>query len=161
MHTLLLTNFIPPLSQTVTNLGPRSLKYVTFSTYKFAIAKYNLNFKLKYNHLFTPLNLWFLQNEAYHNFKFLFESMYHTLNYWHGRKLIEEWHWRSAEYVHHNRKLKHHDRRLNFRFYMRNKKIKIICAWSSDPSHLPTATFSQTPPSPGAWSTLCTAVNNL
>src|SRR6218665_2722605 len=30
MHTLLLTNFTPPLSQTVTNLGPR-LYYITFS----------------------------------------------------------------------------------------------------------------------------------
>ena len=33
MYSLLLTNFTPPLSQTVTNLGPRSLKDVTFSTY--------------------------------------------------------------------------------------------------------------------------------
>jgi len=40
MHTLLLTNFTPPLSQTVTNLGPRPIKYVTFSTYKLAIANY-------------------------------------------------------------------------------------------------------------------------
>jgi len=28
------------------------LKYFIFSTYKFALAKYNLNFKLMYNHLF-------------------------------------------------------------------------------------------------------------
>ena len=28
----------------VTNLGPRPLKYVTFSTYKLAIAKCNWNF---------------------------------------------------------------------------------------------------------------------
>ena len=35
------------------------LKYVTFSTYKLAIVKYNLNFKLMYNNLFIPLNLWF------------------------------------------------------------------------------------------------------
>jgi len=34
------------------------LQYVTFSSYKFAIGKYNLNFKLMYNHLFIPLNLW-------------------------------------------------------------------------------------------------------
>src|SRR6218665_1738742 len=54
MHTLLLTNFTPPLSQTATNLGPRPRKNVTFSTYKLVIDKYNLNFKLMYrpNHLF-------------------------------------------------------------------------------------------------------------
>jgi len=40
MYTLLLTNFTPPLSQTVTNLGPHPLKYVTFSTYKLAIVLY-------------------------------------------------------------------------------------------------------------------------
>src|SRR6218665_722814 len=35
------------------------IKYVIFPTYKLAIAKYNLNFKLMYNHLFIPpLNLW-------------------------------------------------------------------------------------------------------
>jgi len=33
------------------------IKYVTYSTYKLAIAKYNLNFKLMYNHLFILLNL--------------------------------------------------------------------------------------------------------
>jgi len=42
MHTLglLLTNVTPSLSQTLTNLGPRPLKYtyITFSTYKLAIA---------------------------------------------------------------------------------------------------------------------------
>ena len=54
---LLLTNFTPPMSQTVTNLGPHPLQYVTFYTYKLAIAEYNLNFKLMYNHLFIPLNL--------------------------------------------------------------------------------------------------------
>ena len=37
------------------NLGPRLPKYVKFSTYKLAIAKYNLSFKLVYNHLFIPL----------------------------------------------------------------------------------------------------------
>ena len=52
MHTLLLTNFTPPLSQTATNLGPPSLKHVTFSTYKLATAKYNLHFRLMYNRLF-------------------------------------------------------------------------------------------------------------
>jgi len=38
----------PPLSQTVTNLGPRPLQqaYVTFFTYKLAIAKYQ--FKIIY-----------------------------------------------------------------------------------------------------------------
>ena len=63
MYTKLLTNCTLPLSYTVTNLGPRPFKYVTFSTYKLAIAKcnfkyvtfstyklamakYNLNFKL-------------------------------------------------------------------------------------------------------------------
>jgi len=57
MHTLLLRNFTPSLSQTVTNLGHSPLKHVTFSTYKLAIAKYNVNFKLMYNHLFMSLNL--------------------------------------------------------------------------------------------------------
>jgi len=52
-----LTNFTPPLSQTVTNLGLRPLKYDTFSTYKLAITKYNLNFQLKYNHSSKALNL--------------------------------------------------------------------------------------------------------
>jgi len=61
MYTLLLTIF-SPLSQIVTNLGPRPIKYVTFSTYKLAIAKYNLNFKLTYNHLFIPLNLSFFKS---------------------------------------------------------------------------------------------------
>jgi len=51
MHALLLTNYNPPLSQTITNLGPRPLKFFTFSTYKLAISKYNLNFKLMHNHL--------------------------------------------------------------------------------------------------------------
>jgi len=32
-----------------------------------------------YNHLFMPLNLYFL-NEAYCNFEFLLENMYNTLN---------------------------------------------------------------------------------
>jgi len=45
------------LSQTVANLGPRPLKYVTFYTYKLAKAKYNLNFKLMHNHLFRPIPL--------------------------------------------------------------------------------------------------------
>ena len=78
MHTLLLTNLTPPLSQTVTNLGPRPLKYVTFYSYKLAIAKYNLNFKLMYNYVFRPipLNFYFSLNYAYYNFEFLFESMY-------------------------------------------------------------------------------------
>jgi len=43
---------------------------------------------------------------------------------------------------------------------MRNDKIKIICA-TRDLQTLPllqTATFSQTPPSSVAWSTLCTSV---
>ena len=40
---------------------PLIFLYVTFSTYKLAIAKYNLNFKLMYNHLFIPLNIWFFQ----------------------------------------------------------------------------------------------------
>jgi len=63
MYTLLLTNVTPCLSQAVTNLGSCSLNifYVTFSTYKLAIAKYNLNFKLMYNHLFIPLNIWFFK----------------------------------------------------------------------------------------------------
>ena len=61
MHTLLLTNFTHPLSQIVTNLGPRTLKYVTLSTYKLAIAKYNLNVKLMYDHLiYTTESLIFL-----------------------------------------------------------------------------------------------------
>src|SRR6218665_559967 len=33
-----------------------TLKYVTFSTYKLAIAKYSLNFYLMYNHLFILYN---------------------------------------------------------------------------------------------------------
>jgi len=41
----------------VTNLWRPPFMYVTFSTYKLAIAQYNLNFKLMYNHLFIPL--WF------------------------------------------------------------------------------------------------------
>ena len=57
MYMILFTNCTPPLSYTVTNLGPHSFKYVTFSTYKLALAKYNLNFKLIYNHLFIPQNL--------------------------------------------------------------------------------------------------------
>ena len=63
-----------------------TFKYITFSTYKLAIAKYNLNVKLMYHHLFIPLNLWFLLN--YCNFEFLLENMYTILNYWHGRELI-------------------------------------------------------------------------
>jgi len=55
MYTLLVTNFTPPLSQAVTNLGPPSLKYVTFSTYKLEIARYNLNFKLMIIYLYHAI----------------------------------------------------------------------------------------------------------
>src|SRR6218665_534954 len=44
------------------------LKHVTFSTYKLAIAKYNLNFKFDFFFNF-------------YNFQFLFDNMYNILNY--------------------------------------------------------------------------------
>ena len=83
--------------------------------------------------------------------------MYNKLNYWHNY-----WHiyrgvtlticWIRAS----QQKVKYHNRRLNFRFHMRNKKNQNnMCDIMRD---LQTTTFSQTPPSPGAWSTLCTAV---
>jgi len=92
LYTILLTNSTPPLSQIATNLGFLLLSrpYVTISTYKLAIAKYKLNFKLICNHLFIPLNLGIFYN--YCNSEFLFESMHNILNYSHGRKLIEDRH---------------------------------------------------------------------
>jgi len=51
--------------------------------------------------------------------------MYNTLNYWHGRKLIGGDindllnSLRASQ-----QKVKHDNRRLNFGFYMRNKKSK-------------------------------------
>jgi len=123
MHTLLLTNFTRSLSQTVTNLGPRPVKNITFSTYKFAIAEYNLNFKLIYNHLIS----------------FKWRLLYFFISFWklvglqhiklltYTRTLIEEWHWRIRAS---KPKVKHHNRRQNFIFYMRNNKIKIVGATS-------------------------------
>jgi len=47
---------------------------------------------------------------------------------------------------------------------MRNKNQNNMCDVTRDLQTLPllqTATFSQTPPYPGAWSTLCAAVKRL
>jgi len=47
---------------------------------------------------------------------------------------------------------------------MRNKNQNNICDVTRDLQTSPllqTGTFSHTPPSPGAWSTLCTAVKHL
>jgi len=119
-----------------------------------------------YSHLFIPLNLWIFKIRAYYNFEFLFESMHivpHVkLLTWtkvsKGVTLMICWIRTSQE------KVKHHNRWLNFKFYMRNKKIKIICATSRVIFRpLPFCKLPHFSESslPGVWSTLSTTVKHL
>ena len=116
-------NFYPSSVTNCHKSRTTSLKDVTLSTYKLAITKYNLNFKLMYNHLFIPLNLWLFKIKLTIILNFCVKALQHvTLLTWtkvnRGARFTICWIRASQQ------KVKHHNRKLNFRFYMRNKKSK-------------------------------------